>query len=130
MSGRPTKLTPDVHKRIVDAVATGNYYEAACGYAGVSYQTLRNWIQRGEAAKSGRYFEFLEALTRAEAQCEVRMVAQWQAAMPEDWRAIRDFLERRHNGRWGRKDTRELTGDVSAPLIFKVVYDDDDRTES
>ena len=114
--GRPTKLNPDVQKRIVDAVATGNYYEAACGYAGVSYQSLRNWIQRGEAAKSGPYFDFVEALTRAEAQCEVRMVAQWQAAMPGDWRAIRDFLERRYNGRWGRKEKHELSGPDGGPI--------------
>jgi hypothetical protein len=122
--GRPTKLTPDVQKRICDAVSAGNYYEPACLYAGISYQSLRNWIQRGEKAKSGIYFEFVEALTRAEAECEVRMVAQWRSAMPTDWRAIRDFLERRYPERWGRKERVTVAGDPEAPLYIAPVESD------
>ena len=45
--------------------------------------------------------EFLEAVTRAEAEAELRMIAQWQAQIPRDWRAARDFLARRFPKRWG-----------------------------
>ena len=101
--GRPSKLTPEVTKRLTEAIRAGNYYEAACGYAGIGYSTFRAWMVKGEKAKSGKYREFVEAITRAEYEAEVRMVALWQKHMPEDYRAIRDFLERRYPDRWGRK---------------------------
>jgi len=43
-------------------------------------------MQKGETAKSGKYREFFEAITRAEYEAEVRMVALWQKHMPEDYR--------------------------------------------
>jgi transposase len=118
--GRPTKLTPEVQSRIVEAIQAGNYYEAACGYAGVHYATFRRWIQRGEKAKSGRYREFYEAVTRAETNAEVRMVAQWQKHMPEDYRAIRDFLERRHPQRWGKRMEVDHTGEVGVKIVDDI----------
>jgi len=42
---RPTKLTPAVQKKIVDAIKAGNYMETAAAYAGISKQTLYNWTQ-------------------------------------------------------------------------------------
>ncbi|KKM21552.1 hypothetical protein LCGC14_1634310 [marine sediment metagenome] len=124
--GRPSKLTSKVRKRLLDAIRTGNRYEAACTYAGITYTTLRRWILTGEEAKSGKYREFCEALTRAEAEAEVRMVAQWQKHMPEDWRAIRDFLERRHPDAWGKKlavtleDKRKVVDELIAGLSEKA----------
>ncbi len=100
---RPSKLTPEITKRLTEAIRAGNYYEAACAYAGIHYSTFRKWMQKGETAKSGKFREFFEAVTRAEYEAEVRMVALWQKHMPEDYRAIRDFLERRYPDRWGRK---------------------------
>lgn len=113
MAGRPSKLTSEVRARLVQAIEAGNYYEAACGYAGITYTTFRNWMIKGENAKSGTYREFFEAITRAETVAEVRMVAQWQQHMPEDYRAIRDFLERRFPDRWGRKD--KVQQEISGP---------------
>lgn len=55
---RPTKLTPEIQKKIVAAISSGNYYEAACQYAGVDYATFRRWLIKGEEAKSGKYCEF------------------------------------------------------------------------
>lgn len=123
--GRPTKLTSEVQKRVCDAVSAGNYYEPACIYAGVTYSTMRNWILRGKEAKSGVYFEFVEALTRAEAQAEIDIVKLWQAQIPTDWHAARDFLERRYNDRWGRKDKQEIAGAGGGPFTVNVVYDDE-----
>lgn len=50
--GRPSKLTPDVQERIVNALNAGNYLEVAAGYAGISPSTLHNWIARGKAARA------------------------------------------------------------------------------
>lgn len=132
MAGRPSKLTPEVKARLVQAIEAGNYYEAACGYAGITYTTFRNWMIKGENAKSGKYREFFEAITRAETVAEVRMVAQWQQHMPEDYRAIRDFLERRFPDRWGRKDKlqQEVSGPGGGPIqwvdLVKLAKSDDE----
>ena len=106
--GRPSKLTPEVKKRLIDAIKAGNYYEPACKFAGIDYSTFRKWMQKGEQAKSGQYFEFFEEVTRAEAEAEARMVAQWQSQIPQEWRAARDFLARRYPERWAQKDKIDL----------------------
>jgi len=80
-------------------------------------------MQKGETAKSGKYREFFEAITRAEYEAEVRMVALWQKHMPEDYRAIRDFLERRYPDRWGRK---RLDIEHSGEIGIKIVDDIND----
>ncbi len=131
---RPSKLTPEVQHRLTEAIRAGNYYEAACGFAGIHYSTFRNWMIRGEKAKSGKYKKFFEAVTRAELEAEVRMVAQWQKHMPEDYRAIRDFLERRHPERWGRQYRvdmkQELKGQVEIKNdIAKRVIADEEATD-
>lgn len=106
--GRPSKLTPEVKKRLIDAVKAGNYFEAACRFAGISLSTFYRWIERGQRSRSGEFREFWEELTRAEAEAEARMVAQWQAQIPQDWRAARDFLARRFPERWASKDKIDL----------------------
>lgn len=101
--GRRTKLNPAVQHRIVQAIGAGNYHDAAAAYGGVSYATFRLWMIKGERSRSGIYFDFFEAVQRAEAEAEIRMVAQWQMAIPDDWKAARDFLARRYPARWGPK---------------------------
>ncbi len=120
---RPSKLTPEVIKRLTEAIRAGNYYEAACGYAGIGYSTFRAWMVRGEKAKSGKYREFMEAIKKAEHEAEVRMVAMWQKHMPENWQAIATFLERRYPDRWGRK---RLDIEHSGEIGIKIVDDIDD----
>jgi hypothetical protein len=105
--GRPTKLTPEVKDRLLSALRAGNYLEPACVYAGISYQTFLNWKERGEREGRGPYFEFL--------------VAQWQQAMPENWQAVRDFLDRRHPDRWRKREELQHTGKDGAPLPIVVM---------
>lgn len=116
MKGRPTKLTPQVQQKICVAISSGNYYEAACSYAGVTYKVFRDWMKRGAKAKRGIYREFRNAVKKAEADAEVRIVAQWQRHMPENWQACRDFLARRYPKRWGPKDEVTLAGKKGEPL--------------
>ena len=111
--GRPNKLTSETQEKLVKAVAAGNFYEAACTYAGVDYSTFRRWMQEGEAAPSGKFREFCDAITRAQAEAELAAVQCIQQAMPDDWRAAVAFLERRHPDRWGRKERIEHSGQLT-----------------
>jgi hypothetical protein len=106
--GRPCKLTPELQQRLCDALAAGNYYQAACGYAGISYKVFREWMVKGEKAKSGQFRDFREAVTKAKTEAEVAVVAFWRAQLPSDWRACRDFLARRYPQRWGPMQRHEV----------------------
>lgn len=122
MAGRKTKLTEEVQKRFLDAIRAGNYYEPACHYAGIDYSTFRRWMQKGEEQRSGVFREFCEAVKRAEAESEMRMVTLWQKQAVDNWQAARDFLERRFPDRWGRKDkvAAEITGANGGPVEVDV----------
>lgn len=123
--GRPSKLTPAVKQRLLDAIRAGNYYEAACVYAGIGETTFYRWMERGEKASSGEYREFWESVKRAEAEAEARVVALWQQEIPGNWQAARDFLARRFSDRWSPKEKvqTEVTGKDGGPVEI-----DDPRT--
>lgn len=106
--GRPTLLNADVQTRICNALRTGNYREAAARYGGISMETFTEWMARGEGREKNRkpnaaYVQFALAVHQAEADAEIAIVAQWRAQIPQDWRAARDMLARRHPSRWGPK---------------------------
>jgi len=124
--GRPTKLTQEVQDRFLEALRVGNFYEACCGYAGIDYGTLRQWMIKGGQGKQP-YANFRQAVLKAEADAEARIVANWQQHIPSDWRAARDFLGRRHADRWGPRDKVEHSGPGGAPL--QIVYTQDWRSQ-
>ena len=70
---RPSKLTPDTHAVIVESILHGATYKDAAEAAGVWYTTFNEWMQRGEAAKVGQYYEFNHAVRKAEAQCRLNI---------------------------------------------------------
>ena len=114
--GRKPKLTPEVQKIIVDAIAGGNYNDIAADYAGVGRTTFYRWMEKGEEAASGIYRDFWDAVKKASAQAEVRNVT----AIERDpsWQAKAWWLERKHNDRWGRKERHELTGADGGPVAI------------
>ena len=61
-AGRPTKLTPEVADRIVEAVSLGLSYKDAARDGGVSEQTLIEWRSRGELEPESPYAELLERI--------------------------------------------------------------------
>lgn len=130
--GRPSKLTPEVQEKICNAIRAGNYYEAACAYAGIDYSTFRRWMVQGEKAKSGKYREFYEAVKKAEYEAEIRLVAMWQKHMPDNWQAIATFLERRYPERWARRlDVKqEVQGQVKIEHdVARKIIEDPEASE-
>jgi hypothetical protein len=118
---RPTKLTKPVQARIIAAAAAGNTRRVCALAAGISERTLYDWINRGEDEVEP-YLQFLQALHMAEAEAQVKAVANWQAAMPESWQACRDFLARRWPEDWGPKSRTEISGDGDAPLTIRTIH--------
>jgi len=119
--GRPSKLTEEVKDKLVKAIGQGNYYEAACAYAGIDYSTFRNWMNKGEEENDGEYFDFFEAIKKAESAAELRLVQEWQKHIPNSWQAIATFMERRYPDRWGKRDRQDIN--LRGELGIKIVDD-------
>lgn len=109
-NGRPSKLTPEVTKRFLDAVRLGSPYELACKYAGITYDTLVNWRKRGEKGEDA-YSEFFESLSLAEGQAVIQWLAQIEKHSQADAKWAAWKLERRYPESFGRQD--KLTIDVN-----------------
>jgi len=134
---RPSECTSELSDRIAQFVRAGNYPERAAVAAGVSARTYYRWMERGskaeQASEEGRtvrqserpYWQFWQALTRAEAESEALAVGTLMKAMPHTPTAVVAWLERRFRARWSRGEVRELTGANQGP----IAVDAGDATE-
>jgi hypothetical protein len=75
-TGRTPKLTPEVQKLIVDAVAAASPRKFAAERAGISTSTLRSWLARGRKERRGEYLAFLAAIKKAEAEAIITRIAR------------------------------------------------------
>lgn len=126
-SGRPDELDAVVYvpdgkgnqvprirqELIVERVRAGVYPETAAVSTGISRATFYRWKAEGEdrvvdgklRRAKPRMRDFRDALTRAEAEGELRHVALVAKAAEDDWRASAWYLERRSPDRWRRRDS-------------------------
>lgn len=91
-------------------------YKFACQKAGVSYDSLRVWIKKGEAARSGEFFDFLNDIKQAEGEAVEELLGTIQDAGRESWQASAWILERRHPEEFARREKTELTGRDGGPI--------------
>lgn len=111
--GRPSKLTPETQKRILEALSVGTTYALACQYAGITYATFRRWMVQGEQAKSGKFRDFYDAVKEAEGRAVVGWLAKIERAANEgNWQAAAWKLERRYPEDFGRRDRISITHSV------------------
>lgn len=107
MKRAPNKLTPEVRARVLQAIRTGCYVETAAAYAGISKQTLFNWLREG-ARGDPRAVEFHREFTEALARAELKELAIISKAAEKSWPAAAWILERRFPKRWGQNRDTEL----------------------
>ena len=107
---RPTKYTPEIEKKICDALAEGCTRKAAYGFVGVSANTFAEWLER--------FPTFLTSVTCAEAEAEAKFTKSlWKAATgyDSDWRAAESWLKRRRRDEWG--DSLNFTSKSDTDLL-------------
>lgn len=115
MTGRVSKYTPDRTKRIIDAVRVGATYRLAAAYAGITDDTLTNWLHR--------YSEFSDAIKEAEGAAAVGWLAKIEKAATElTWQAAAWKLERRYPQEYGRT-VQEVQGKDGGPIEVADVTD-------
>lgn len=105
--GRPTKCTPERTMRITKATRAGAPLEVAARFAGITPQTLRNWIRRGradqQADRSSPYSRFVEVYDTALGEVGVFALGVIVgAAQNGTWQAAAWLLERRFPEHFGR----------------------------
>lgn len=114
IGGRPSMITPELTKRLCEALQMGSTYELACNYAGVEYGSYRNWMRKAEARieqgadESDHYVKFYHCIKKAIGERTLGWLkiiqnaaenGQWQAAA---WKLER--CEREHFS----KDSSEI----------------------
>ena len=138
--GRPTKLTPALQKRIVQAIRRGCYVETAAALAGVHKDTFYSWLKKGAKDEGEKvYRDFNAAVEKALAESErddlaviekasrgyevvkTKVVTYKDGTTEEtterstkfDWQAAAWRLERRFPERWAKID-RDLEKRLAA----------------
>jgi transposase len=97
----------DKTKVLLDALRGGSDINTAAQYAGLNYQAVYRWVERGQREnehiergflpREGEkdFLELWQAMRKARAEAVVRNVAQIQkAANQGDWKAAAWWLER------------------------------------
>lgn len=82
---RPTRLTPEVQEKILEAAYVGGTIGMCAAHADISVTTLEEWLQRGEDNHPTRpctplYREFAENLRRARQAGDLELVMAMRAA--------------------------------------------------
>ena len=114
--GRRSKFTKARKERIIQAIGAGCSYEMSADYAGISRQTLWNWIKKGEEGNDRAYVTFLDNIKSAEIEGAMANLGTIQEASKKDWKAAAWILERRHGySRDGMKSSRPQEDKVEMP---------------
>lgn len=124
--GRISKLTPEVQKRICDAIRAGSFRGQAAKLAGVDRATFFRWMALGREEESGIHRDFSDAVKAAEDQLEQILHTSWMRAAMRNWVAAAALLERRYPKRWARKNAAALAVNASGggkePVRVEIVY--------
>ena len=121
---RPTKFSTERTVAIIKSLAIGGTRRDAAHAAGVDYTTFLNWIQAGEKAGSGKFFEFFKIVERTEAEVRLKFISVVARAASEgDARVALEYLKRRDREHWG--DNVDVTSGGEAISIVRVGIDPD-----
>jgi hypothetical protein len=94
--GRPTKFSPEVVEKLIEAISVGATYQIACDYAGIKYCNFNRWMKRGLDEEYPEYCEFRQSIKKAGGKAAVGWLQVIQNAMVKEWTAAAWKIERRH----------------------------------
>jgi hypothetical protein len=117
---RPSKLTPDVTKKIGDNVSLGLTYALAAESVGITYQAFNQWMQWGKNSTSGKYYQFYQHITKRNADAAKALLERLKTATDAgNWQICMWILSRRFPEEFGRRVYRK-TNVVSENLNQNV----------
>lgn len=142
-AGRPTKLTKKVRDVIIEGLEVGMTYEHAAKRAGVTYDTFRNWRNRGEElavivdqAENDTeltdddflFLSFFKAVEAANSEAQFNHLVNLENHSSSDPRVSMWILENRFpNDFKGNRNRVEVTGENGGPVGVLVYLPDNKR---
>jgi hypothetical protein len=114
------KLTPELSARFCEAISKGHSIEGACGVVGITSQTYRNWYNRGEKAKSGKYKQFYCDVDAARSKAVSNAEQPIINAIPEDVATAKWWLIKHRSDLYGEKTFNETKIDADVKLLEKL----------
>jgi len=133
------KINKNKIEQIVAAVRAGNFIETAAAFAGISKQTLYNWLKEGARERDRRengekadhtkdlYVQFSFQIEQALAEAEMRDVEIITKAAEQQWQAAAWRLERKYPDRWGRKVAVDAKQEITLPQVQFIFTKEDDN---
>ena len=105
--GRETKLSKEREEQIAQAIEQGKSIASSARMAGVTPQTVHNWLERGEAEEEGVFAQFFDRIARAKGHGEdfYFSLALELAKENEDHRFIASLMKQRYPDSWGETET-------------------------
>lgn len=90
--GAHTDCTPEIVEKFCQYIRDGNYFETACGLAGISKQLGFLWLEKGKEGQDASgpwpeaYRVFFDSVTRANDYAEAQALAELrEAGRPHDF---------------------------------------------
>ncbi len=134
---RPSKLTPAVRARLLEASRLGLTRKLAAAYAGVDVSTVYRYLEKGRKARRGQFREFYDAVKRAESEGAAESMqvigdaargsktvvqcpeceSDVELVRPGQWTAAAWILERRHGYRKGGPAEAELEEEAAREVL-------------
>ena len=120
-SGRPSKCTPEVRAKVVEAIRLGASIEQAAAHAGLVRQTLYNWLE----SKGTQYQPLQREVEQARHDRAVgwlgRLVAKANSEDRDAWKAAAWMLERTLPEQFGPRGQLALSrGRDSQPDVAEL----------
>jgi transposase len=117
---RPSKLTPELQKRIGENIALGLTYRLAAESACVTYKTFNSWMQQGKNSTSGKYYQFYKHINKCNADGAKQLLERLRdAAEAGNSQICMWILSRRFPEEFGRRIYKK-TNVVSANQTVNV----------
>jgi hypothetical protein len=115
--GRPSLLTPEITQKICSFIMAGAYDYSAAEASGISVNTFREWLSRGdgrdrERPPDKRFATFATSIRLAKANARVAAEIKIKTINPKWW------LSRMYRADWSEspKQQLEVTGKGGAPV--------------
>jgi len=96
VTGRPTKLSAEVQRVLVEAITKGSTWSIACKAAGIDHQTLLNWREKAIEEPESDYAALVMALEQAEVTAHDKWLATITDAAKTDPKWAAWMLSRRY----------------------------------
>jgi len=126
----PLKLTdPVVYDTIINVLNEAGFLSVAARCAGVSTDSVRDWVRRGSRGENKLLFRFWRDVQTAEANSEHNRVKNILKHEATDWHASMEILARRYPERWSKRSeqvavvTGKVTHEVKHDLAQRVLED-------